>query len=83
MTESDVQLKNRVRDFWQKNPCGTKFAGAEPGTRDFYEAVEKHRYEKEWHIPDAAGFAETRNLRVLVIGLMSSALTAAVLMDAI
>ncbi len=65
---SNVELKERVRAFWQAHPCGTKFADAEPGTRRFYELVEKHRYEKEWHIPPAADFASARGLRVLEIG---------------
>lgn len=68
MSDAEANLKERVRAFWQANPCGTKFADAQPGTRLFYELVEKHRYEKEWHIPEAAGFASTRGLRVLEIG---------------
>jgi len=68
MTEANAQLKERVRAFWQANPCGTKFADAEPGTRRFFELVEQHRYEKEWHIPEAAGFSGTSGLRVLEIG---------------
>jgi len=62
------ELKERVRQFWQEHPCGTKFADAAPGSRRFYELVEEHRYKKEWHIPAAAGFAETNGLRVLEIG---------------
>jgi ubiquinone/menaquinone biosynthesis C-methylase UbiE len=61
-------LKERVRAFWQANPCGVKFADAAPGTRKFYELVEAHRYTKEWHIPAAAGFASARGLKVLEIG---------------
>jgi ubiquinone/menaquinone biosynthesis C-methylase UbiE len=68
MSHSDAQLKERVRQFWQENPCGTKFADAPPGSRRFYELVEEHRYQKEWHIPAAAGFSQTKNLRVLEIG---------------
>jgi ubiquinone/menaquinone biosynthesis C-methylase UbiE len=68
MSESNSQLKERVRAFWQANPCGTKFADAEPGSRRFFELVEQHRYETEWHIPGAADFASTRGLRVLEIG---------------
>src|SRR5947209_2210538 len=68
MSESNSNLKERVRDFWQKNPCGTKFTDAEMGTRPFYERVEEHRYEKEWHIPAAADFKSARGLRVLEIG---------------
>src|SRR5450432_397945 len=68
MSDSNLQLKERVRAFWQANPCGTKFADAEPGSRRFYELVEEHRYEKEWHIRAAADFAGARGLRVLEIG---------------
>jgi SAM-dependent methyltransferase len=68
MSEANVSLKERVRAFWQANPCGTKFANAEPGTRRFYELLEEHRYTKEWHIPLAADFARTKGKRVLEIG---------------
>src|SRR6185369_6893535 len=60
--------KDRVRAFWQENPCGTKFADAPPGSRKFYELVEEHRYTKEWHIPIAAGFSQSKNLNVLEVG---------------
>src|SRR5688572_30536652 len=62
------ELKERVRVFWQAHPCGTKFSDAEIGTPEFFARVEAHRYEKEWHIPAAADFANTRGLRVLEIG---------------
>jgi ubiquinone/menaquinone biosynthesis C-methylase UbiE len=68
MSERNSILKERVRVFWQQNPCGTKFADAPPGSRRFYELVEEHRYGKEWHIPAAAGFAQTRDLAVLEVG---------------
>jgi len=67
-TTDNTELKERVRQFWQEHPCGTKFADALPGSRRFYELVEEHRYTKEWHIPAAAGFAATKGLRVLEIG---------------
>ena len=57
-----------MRAFWQANPCGVKFADAEPGTRLFYERVEEHRYSTEWHIPEAADFQGARGKRVLEIG---------------
>ena len=65
---ADEQLKQRVRRFWQAHPCGTKFSDAEIGTREFFERIEAHRYEKEWHIPTAADFAHARGLKVLEIG---------------
>jgi len=68
MAENNSILKERVRAFWQDNPCGTKFADAPPGSRRFYELVEQHRYQKEWHIPAAAKFNETKDLSVLEVG---------------
>ena len=68
MLENNFTLKDRVRAFWQENPCGTKFADAPPGSRKFYELVEEHRYAKEWHIPVAAGFSQSKNLNVLEVG---------------
>ena len=68
MPESASNLKERVRAFWQANPCGVKFADAPPGTRKFYELVEAHRYTKEWHIPIAADFENARGLKVLEVG---------------
>jgi len=66
--DSNADLKERVRAFWQAHPCGTKFSDAEMGTPEFFERVEAHRYTKEWHIPEAADFAGARGLRVLEIG---------------
>jgi len=68
MSENSSTLKERVRSFWQENPCGTKFADAPPGSRRFYELVEEHRYTKEWHIPAAAHFADAKDLAVLEVG---------------
>jgi len=61
-------LKERVRAFWQANPCGTKFADAEVGTREFFRRVEEHRYRTEWHIPGAAAFERAAGKRVLEVG---------------
>ena len=39
------ELKTQVHDFWQVNPCGAKFAREKIGTREFFEANERHRYQ--------------------------------------
>jgi SAM-dependent methyltransferase len=65
---NNADLKERVREFWQQHPCGTKFSDAAIGSQEFFERVEAHRYEKEWHIPEAANFAATRGRKVLEIG---------------
>jgi SAM-dependent methyltransferase len=66
--EVNAQLKERVRAFWQEHPCGTKFSDAPEGSRRFFELVEQHRYQKEWHIPTAADFQSSTGKRVLEIG---------------
>jgi ubiquinone/menaquinone biosynthesis C-methylase UbiE len=68
MSDVNDNLKERVHDFWQAHPCGTKFSDAPPGSRLFYERVEEHRYRTEWHIPAAADFQGARGLNVLEIG---------------
>src|SRR4030095_1012047 len=65
---ANAELKERVRQFWQEHPCGTKFTEAPPGSRRFYELVEQHRSKRERHIPPAPAFASTSGLRVLEIG---------------
>jgi len=67
-TDPNSELKERVREFWQAHPCGTKFSDAEIGTREFFDRVERHRYDKESHIPEAANFGGAKGLRVLEIG---------------
>lgn len=62
------ELKTHVRDFWQANPCGAKFAGEKIGTREFFEAVERHRYQSEWHIPEVVDFPRWRGKDVLEVG---------------
>jgi ubiquinone/menaquinone biosynthesis C-methylase UbiE len=61
-------LKARVHDFWQANPCGAKFAEMRIGSREFFKAVEEHRYETEWHIPEVVQFERWRDKSVLEIG---------------
>jgi ubiquinone/menaquinone biosynthesis C-methylase UbiE len=62
------ELKTRVHDFWQANPCGNKFAEEEIGTREFFNSVERHRYQTEWHIPGVVNFQRWRDSDVLEVG---------------
>lgn len=63
------QLKERVRAFWEDEPCGTKTADAQPGTREFFEQVERRRYELEPFIPAFAEFERWRDRDVLEVGI--------------
>lgn len=69
MSRADTKdLKTRVHDFWQANPCGTKFTDAEIGSREFFNAVEQHRYTTESHIPKVIDFPRWRNRDVIEVG---------------
>ncbi len=68
MLETAEDLKGKVREFWNENPCGTKFAQAEIGSVEFFAAIEKHRYETEWHIPEMAQFPTWHGKKVLEVG---------------
>ena len=59
------QLKEEVRDFWNSDPCGTRYL---EGQEDF-EAHARARYSLEPYIPEFAGFASARGRRVLEIGV--------------
>jgi ubiquinone/menaquinone biosynthesis C-methylase UbiE len=62
------ELKTRVHDFWQANPCGSTFGDGEIGTHEFFDAVERHRYQTEWHIPEVIDFPRWRDKDVLEVG---------------
>ena len=61
-------LKSQVRSFWEANPCGAKFAAIEIGSPEFFDAVEKHRYSTESHIPAVVGFERWKGRDVLEVG---------------
>ena len=58
-------LKDEVREFWDSDPCGSRYL---EGQEDF-AAHARARYELEPHIPGFAQFAASRGLRVLEIGV--------------
>jgi ubiquinone/menaquinone biosynthesis C-methylase UbiE len=60
-----TELKTRVAEFWNAEPCGTRYLEGE-------SAFESHacaRYALEPHIPGFAKFASSKGLRVLEIGV--------------
>lgn len=62
-------LKERVRTYWEREPCGTSTTEAEPGTAEFYSSVERERYRLEPYIDEFAEFERWRARRVLEIGV--------------
>jgi SAM-dependent methyltransferase len=65
----DAALKERVRAFWNGTPCGSDHADAPEGTREFFDQVERRRYELEPFIPMFADFEGAREKRLLEIGV--------------
>ena len=71
--QSDAHLteeKQREREQWSQDPCGEVYVrGFEFGTREFFDAVERHRYEEyaPW-MPEVMGFNQFRGARLLEIG---------------
>ena len=62
-------LKERVKEFWEREPCGTKTAAAAPGTAEFFVQIERRRYELEPFIPELAAFERWAQKDVLEVGV--------------
>jgi len=57
--------KEKVREFWDSDPCGARYFDGGEG----FEAHARARYSLEPFIPEFAGFASAAGLRVLEIGV--------------
>lgn len=67
-----MRLNDEVRAFWEQEPCGTgKSIVGEivPGTRDWYETVENHRYRVEPFIHSVAQFTRYHGKSLLEVGV--------------
>src|SRR5690348_9523603 len=70
MTTMLAEEKVRAREQWGQDPCGAEFDREhELGTREFFDAIEKHRYAEyaPW-MPRVMGFDQFRGARLLEIG---------------
>lgn len=61
-------VKDKVRDFWNSDPCGTRYADSLEGPDDL-AAQARARYLLEPHISEFADFASAHGSRVLEIGV--------------
>lgn len=67
-----MSINKDVRAFWEQEPCGTAPAivGALPSrTREWFEQVERYRYEAEPFIHSVAQFTRHRGKRMLEVGV--------------
>jgi ubiquinone/menaquinone biosynthesis C-methylase UbiE len=58
-------LKDEVREFWNSDPCGTRYLD----DKEDFEAHARARHTLEPYIPEFAQFASARGLKVLEIGV--------------
>ena len=65
-----AEEKLRAREQWGQDPCGAEYDREhELGTREFFDAIERHRYSEyaEW-MPRLMGFKDFRGARLLEVG---------------
>lgn len=65
IAETTLGSQDAVRDFWNAEPCGTRYLDAD----DPYAAHAWARYSLEPHIQEFADFSSARGRRVLEIGV--------------
>lgn len=62
------RLKQEVREYWNTHPCGTQFTHLVPGSKEFYDEVERYRYASQPFMRRLMGFDRFRGNRLLEIG---------------
>jgi SAM-dependent methyltransferase len=60
---------DRVRQFWEQTPCGTRDLGEKEGTPEFFDRLEKDRDGREPFIQDFARFSRWTGKKVLEVGI--------------
>jgi SAM-dependent methyltransferase len=62
------QLEEKIRRYWNTQPCNIKHGQSDIGTPEFFREVSERRYRVEPHIAEFAGFHLWAGKRVLEIG---------------
>jgi ubiquinone/menaquinone biosynthesis C-methylase UbiE len=68
-TPSAVNQKERVRDFWEEEPCGSEHTATPEGSPEFFAEVERTRDALDPYIHRFADFTGARGKRLLEIGV--------------
>lgn len=76
-TSVDTGERNgAVRSYWEREPCGTSpsvVGSLQTRSREWFETVERTRYEEEPFVHSVAQFTRWRGCRVLEIGVGAGA----------
>ena len=60
--------QERVREFWNNQPCDSELSDRDRQSRDYFLEIERSRYALQPHIPDILARIDWRGKRVLEIG---------------
>ena len=69
-SDDSAEEKQRAREQWSEDPCGAVYGREQEfGTREFFDAVERHRYTEyaPW-MPSVMGFNDFAGARLLEVG---------------
>ncbi|NGX51170.1 MAG: Phthiotriol/phenolphthiotriol dimycocerosates methyltransferase [Chlamydiae bacterium] len=67
-----MDLNKRVRSYWEKEPCGTSQTITGPTEEysfEYFDKVERHRYEIEPYIHSSAQFTRHHGKKILEVGV--------------
>ena len=60
--------KSKVREYWDRQPCGTGGVHFPEGSLEFFDEIENHRYNVESFIHSFAQFTRWHDKKVLEVG---------------
>ena len=69
MVENSAEsTKTEIKEFWERETCGTRYGSAED-RRAYFDEIEQARYRLEPFIKDFADFPSAQGKRVLEVGV--------------
>jgi len=63
-----TELVDKIKQYWNTQPCNVKHSLSEPGTEQYWNEVTERRFFVEPHLRDFASFHQWRGKRVLEVG---------------
>lgn len=66
---NDESVKQQVRDYWNRQPCGTQFSDNTKYSREYFDDIEEHRYRIEPDIFAFAQFTRFHSKKILEVGI--------------
>jgi ubiquinone/menaquinone biosynthesis C-methylase UbiE len=64
-----INLKNEVYKYWERQSCGTEYSAHEKYSKEYFEDIERVRYDSEPDIFEFAQFTRYHKKKVLEVGV--------------